>query len=75
MKLDKCNPFKKEWAVLFVKSAAENNLKIQNFIHELQPHSIDPLLKDYIINKGTDVKINGPDQLNNLNKRDEKENE
>jgi hypothetical protein len=68
MKLDKCNPFKKEWTVLFVKSAAEENHKIQSFINDLQPHSIDPLLKDYIINKGTNVKVDGPDKLNSLNK-------
>ena len=75
MKLDKCNPFKKEWTVLFVKSAAENNHKIQSFINDLQPQSIDPLLKDYIINKGTNVKMNGADKLNSFNKNETHEEE
>ena len=52
MKLDKCNPFKKEWTVLFIKSLTEGNYKIQSLIEQLQPQEMDPMLKDYIINKG-----------------------
>ena len=73
MKLDKCNPFKKEWTVLFIKSTSENNLTIQNFIRDLQPECIDPLLKDYIINKGTDLKIVQTDNLNESNKKETEE--
>lgn len=52
LKLDKCNPFKKEWTVLYIKAVTEGNTKIQNLIKELRPNQMDPLLKDYILNKG-----------------------
>jgi hypothetical protein len=62
LKLDKCNPFKKEWTVLYIKAITENSTKIQNLIEELRPHHIDPLLKDYILNKGN-VKQGNQDDL------------
>lgn len=61
MKIDKCNPFKKEWCVLLIKSLCEKCYKIQSMIADLKPIEMDPLLKDYIINKGTHVQI-GPNK-------------
>ena len=52
MKMDKCNPLKKEWTVLLIKCLCENCYKIQKLIMDLKPIEMDPLLKDYIINKG-----------------------
>jgi hypothetical protein len=52
LKMDKCNLFKKEWTVLMIKSLCENCYGIQKLIIELKPLEMDPLLKDYIINKG-----------------------
>ena len=52
MKMDKCNPLKKEWTVLSIKCLCENCYKIQKLIMDLKPIEMDPLLKDYIINKG-----------------------
>ena len=52
LKMDKCNLFKKEWTVLMIKSLCENCYGIQKLIIELKPLDMDPLLKDYIINKG-----------------------
>ena len=52
MKMDKCNPLKKEWSVLLIKSLCENCYSIQQLIMNLKPLEMDPLLKDYIINKG-----------------------
>jgi hypothetical protein len=48
LKMDKYNPFKKEWTVLLIKSLSEDNYKIQTFIENLKPVEIDPLLKDYL---------------------------
>ena len=52
LKMDKCNPLKYEYSVLMIKALCENCTKIQNLIRELKPIEMDPLLKDYIINKG-----------------------
>ena len=52
LKIDKCNQLKKEWTVLMIKSLCENCYQIQKLIMDLQPVEMDPLLKDYIINKG-----------------------
>ena len=52
LKMDKCNPLKYEYAVLMIKALCENCLKIQELINQLKPIEMDPLLKDYIINKG-----------------------
>ena len=52
IKIDKCNPLKKEWCVLLIKALCDNCLAIQNMILALEPVDMDPLLKDYIINKG-----------------------
>lgn len=52
LKIDKCNPLKKEWTVLMIKSLCENCYQIQKLIMDLKPVEMDPLLKDYIINKG-----------------------
>ena len=52
LKMDKCNPLKYEYAVLMIKALCENCSKIQDLIRELKPIEMDPLLKDYIINKG-----------------------
>lgn len=35
-----------------IKSLCENCYQIQKLIMDLQPVEMDPLLKDYIINKG-----------------------
>ena len=48
LKLDKCNPFKKEWTVLFVKSLSNKNYQIQCMIEKLKPVEIDPMLKEYL---------------------------
>ena len=52
LKMDKCNPLKYEYAVLMIKALCEECSKIQGLIKELKPIEMDPLLKDYIINKG-----------------------
>ena len=52
LKMDKCNPIKKEWSVLLIKCLCEDCFKIQKLIMDLKPLEMDPLLKDYIINKG-----------------------
>jgi hypothetical protein len=52
IKIDKCNPLKKEWCVLLIKALCDNCLAIQKMILALEPVDMDPLLKDYIINKG-----------------------
>ena len=52
LKMDKCNPVKYEYSVLMIKALCEECIKIQNLIKELKPMEMDPLLKDYIINKG-----------------------
>ena len=52
LKMDKCNPVKYEYSVLMIKALCEECIKIQNLIKELKPLEMDPLLKDYIINKG-----------------------
>ena len=52
LKMDKCNPLKYEYAVLLIKALCEDCKKIQDLIKELKPIEMDPLLKDYIINKG-----------------------
>ena len=52
LKMDKCNPLKYEYAVLMIKALCEDNIKIQELIKQLKPIEMDPLLKDYIINKG-----------------------
>ena len=52
LKMDKCNPLKYEYAVLMIKALCENCIKIQELINQLKPIEMDPLLKDYIINKG-----------------------
>ena len=52
LKMDKCNPVKYEYSVLMIKALCEECTKIQNLIRELKPMEMDPLLKDYIINKG-----------------------
>ena len=52
LKMDKCNPLKYEYAVLMIKALCEDCPKIQELIKELKPIEMDPLLKDYIINKG-----------------------
>ena len=52
LKMDKCNPVKYEYSVLMIKALCEGCTKIQNLIKELKPMEMDPLLKDYIINKG-----------------------
>jgi hypothetical protein len=52
LKMDKCNPLKYEYAVLMIKALCEDCKKIQDLIKELKPVEMDPLLKDYIINKG-----------------------
>ena len=57
MCMDLCNPCKKEWCVLLVKTLTEDNLNIQNMINQLQPCKIDPLVKDYLLKKGYDIKI------------------
>ena len=46
MKMDKCNPLKKEWTVLLIKCLCENCYKIQKLIMDLKPIEMDPLLKD-----------------------------
>ncbi len=71
LKLDKCNPFKKEWSVLFIKAVTEESTSIQKLIGDLQPDFIDPLLKDYILMKDK-IKYVNKEELNkykdNLNK-------
>jgi hypothetical protein len=62
MKLDKCNPFKKEYTVLMIKSLVEGCKEIQNMIEILQPHEIDPMLKDYINKKGN-VNVNSVENV------------
>lgn len=57
MKIDQCNPFKKEWCVLLIKILCEKSYQIQSMIADLKPIEMDPLLKDYIINKGTHVQM------------------
>ena len=52
LKMDKCNPLKYEYAVLMIKALCEDCIKIQELINQLKPIEMDPLLKDYIINKG-----------------------
>ena len=52
LKMDKCNPLKYEYSVLMIKALCEDCRKIQDLIKELKPIEMDPLLKDYIINKG-----------------------
>ena len=52
LKMDKCNPLKYEYAVLMINALCEECSKIQGLIKELKPIEMDPLLKDYIINKG-----------------------
>ena len=52
LKMDKCNPVKYEYSILMIKTLCENCSKIQNLIKDLKPMEMDPLLKDYIINKG-----------------------
>lgn len=58
MKMDSCNPFKREWAVLLIKSLTENCYKIQDMLHQLKPLEIDPFVREYLLNKGYDIKIN-----------------
>ena len=52
LKMDKCNPVKYEYAVLMIKALCEKCTEIQKLINDLKPMEMDPLLKDYIINKG-----------------------
>ena len=52
LKMDKCNPVKYEYSVLMIKALCEECSKIQKLINELKPMEMDPLLKDYIVNKG-----------------------
>lgn len=54
MKLDKCNPFKKEWCVLMVKSLSESSYKIQSMIEQLKPQEIDAMVREYIVSKKGD---------------------
>ena len=74
IKMDKCNVFIKEWTVLMIKSLCDHNEKIQQLIKDLKPVEMDPLLKDYIINKGKqDIRMNDQQRemyFNILNKKD-----
>lgn len=57
LKNDKCNPFKREWSVLFIKAVSEECQDIQNMINDLKPNEIDPFLKDYLLKRGYDISI------------------
>ena len=74
IKMDKCNVFIKEWTVLMIKSLCDHNEKIQQLIKDLKPVEMDPLLKDYIINKGKqDIRMNDQQRemyFNLLKKKD-----
>jgi hypothetical protein len=75
MKLDKCNPFKKEWTVLLVKSLSEDNYKIQTLIEELKPIDIDPLLKDYLQKNNYNFKFEVGTHKVRVQKNEEEDNE
>ena len=57
-----------------IKSLCDHNEKIQQLIKDLKPVEMDPLLKDYIINKGKqDIRMNDQQRemyFNILNKKD-----
>lgn len=57
MKIDKCNPFKKEWSVLLTKCVAEKSTSLQEAIENLKPFQIDPMTKEFLEKKGYKIEI------------------
>lgn len=57
MKIDRCNPFKKEWAVLLVKSLSEQSYALQKAVDQLKPFDIDPMTREFLNKKGYNIKI------------------
>ena len=57
MKNDNCNPFKREWSILLIKSLTDDCFKIQQMVEELKPCDVDPFVREYLLKKGYDIKI------------------
>lgn len=52
------NPFTREWALLAVRNACENNLENQRFIDSLQPQEIS-IQSEELMKLGMQVKMSG----------------
>jgi hypothetical protein len=52
------NPFTREWALLAVRNACENNLENQRFIDSLQPQEIS-IQSEELKKLGMQVKMSG----------------
>jgi hypothetical protein len=70
MKIDKSNPFKKEWTVLLVKALCEDCYQIQKKIMDLKADDIDPFLKEYLMKNNYDFKFDRENYKLNINKKD-----
>lgn len=70
MKVDKSNPFKKEWAVLVVKALCEESHQIQQMILDLKANDVDPFLKEYLLKNNYDFKLDKENYKLHINKKD-----